>query len=89
MKKNIKKIIYGLFALAIINPFQTLAMTKTETIYSNLNYDGSVSKTIINTHLSNLNKGEVVDYSNLDNIKNLNGNEKLMNFLLVLLLNII
>ena len=76
MKKNIKKIIYGLFALAIINPFQTLAMTKTETIYSNLNYDGSVSKTIINTHLSNLNKGEVVDYSNLDNIKNLNGNEK-------------
>lgn len=72
--KNLSKII--LILLILLIPFNIKAMTKTETVYSTLNYDGTVKNTTINTKLTNTIKGDVVDYSNLDNIKNLNGNEK-------------
>ena len=71
--KNIYK--YIIICICLI-PLNIHAMTKTETVYSTLSYDGSVKKTTINTKLSNIEKGDVVDYSNLDNIKNLNGDEK-------------
>lgn len=67
---------YILFLVLCFIPLNINAMTKTETVYSTLDYDGSVKKTIINTKLSSIDKGDIVDYSNLDNIKNLNGNEK-------------
>lgn len=72
-----KRLFCLLFTLIIcIIPLNINAMTKTETIYSILDYDGSVKKTTINTRLSNIDKGDIVDYSNLSDIKNLNGNEK-------------
>ena len=57
-------------------PFNINAMTKTETVYSILNNDGSVKKTTINTKLTNLEKGDITDYTNLENIKNINGNQE-------------
>ena len=64
-----------IFVICII-PLNINAMTKTETIYSTLDYDGSIKKTTINTRLSSIDKGDIVDYSNLSDIKNLNGDEK-------------
>lgn len=72
MRKFIKLvIIFGLFI-----PINTLAMTKTETVYSNLDLNGSVKKTTISTKLSDISKGDVVDVTKLSKIKNVNGYEK-------------
>lgn len=71
------KRLYILFILCFcLIPLNISAMSKTETVYSTLDYDGTIKKTTINTKLSNIEKGDVVDYSRLDDIKNLNGNEK-------------
>ena len=64
-----------IFCFCLI-PLNIRAMSRTETVYSTLDYDGTVKKTTINTKLSNIEKGDIVDYSRLDNIMNLNGNEK-------------
>lgn len=72
MRKFIKLvIIFGLFI-----PINTFAMTKTETVYSNLDLNGSVKKTTISTKLSDISKGDVVDVTKLSKIKNVNGYEK-------------
>ena len=73
MRKYIKLVIV-LFGLFI--PINTLAMTKTETVYSNLDLNGSVKKTTVSTKLSDTSKGDVVDYTKLSKIKNVNGYEK-------------
>lgn len=72
------KKVFGIFIIGCICllPFNIKAMTKTETVYSILNYDGTVKKTTINTKLTNLEKGDITDYTNLENIKNINGNQK-------------
>ena len=64
------------FASIIMSPLSSYALTKTETVYSNLNANGSVNTTNINVSLTDLEEGEVVDYSKLDDIKNVNGEEK-------------
>lgn len=64
------------FASIIMSPLSSYALTKTETVYSNLNANGSVNTTNINVSLTDLEEGEVVDYSRLDDIKNVNGEEK-------------
>ena len=75
--KNINKIIsLSLATVLLANPFNAFALTKTETIYSTLGYNGNVKKTVINTKLSDISKGDVVDYTNLSDIKNINGREK-------------
>ena len=51
------------------------ALTKDETIYTKLNSDGSVSTYIVSEHIS----GEGNDKSRLNNIKNVNGDEKYTN----------
>lgn len=71
--KNIYKIIILLCVCFI--PLNIKAMNKTETVYSTINYKGEVKKTIVNTKLTSIDKGDIVDYSSLENIKNLNGNE--------------
>ena len=76
MKKIYKVMSMSIITAILINPISTFALTKTETVYSNLNSDGSVKSTVVNTKLSNLNEGEVIDYTKLDEIKNLNGKEK-------------
>ena len=75
--KNINKVIsLSLATVLLANPFNTFALTKTETIYSTLGVSGNVKKTTINTKLTDISKGDIEDYTYLENIKNLNGHEK-------------
>ena len=74
MKLN-KKISLIALVLILSNPLNTFALTKTETVYTTLKNTGEVEKTDINVSLSKLSEGEVIDYTNLDNIKNINGEE--------------
>ena len=76
MKKIYKVMSLGMISTLLLNPITTFALTKTETVYSNLDYKGNISKTTINVELKDLEKGEIVDYTNLDNIENINGKEK-------------
>ena len=76
MKKINKAMTLSAASMLLLNPVSAFAMAKNETIYSTLNYDGVVKKTTINTRLSELEKGSVVDYTKLDDIKNINGREK-------------
>jgi len=75
--KNINKVISLSLAIVLLaNPFNAFALTKTETIYSTLGVSGNVKKTTINTKLTDISKGDIEDYTYLENIKNLNGHEK-------------
>ena len=76
MKKIYKVMSMSLITAMLVNPISTYALTKTESVYSNLNTDGSFKNTVVNTKLSNIDKGEIIDYTRLDSIKNLNGKEK-------------
>ena len=75
--KNMNKVISSiLISSMLLTPISTFALTKEETIYANLNYDGKVEKTTVNNHLSNLNKGTITDDTELQKILNINGKEK-------------
>ena len=76
MKKSWNKVIASIATIALLNPTSIYAMTKTETIYANLKQDGTVNKTSVNVGLKDLTKGDVIDYTNLEEIKNINGQEK-------------
>ena len=76
MKKFNQVMTLSVATMLLLNPASVFAMTKNETIYSTLNYNGVIEKTPINTRLSDLEKGSVVDYTKLDYIKNINGREK-------------
>ena len=52
------------------------ALNKSESVYANLNNDGSLKSTIVSEHLYNIDKEEIIDRSILKNIKNINGDEK-------------
>ena len=76
MKKFNQVMTLSVATMLLLNPASVFAMTKNETIYSTLNYNGVIEKTTINTRISDLEKGSVVDYTKLDDIKNINGREK-------------
>ena len=68
--------IITVFALGFITASPVLAYTKDETVYGKLTNDGSNYSTIVNEHLKNANKTEILrDMSDLLNIKNINGEE--------------
>ncbi|UKI57164.1 MAG: hypothetical protein L6V81_07225 [Clostridium sp.] len=58
MKK--RKFLAGILIGAML-PLTIFGATKDETVYSRLESDGSVSKTIVSNHLSNLDKGSYND----------------------------
>lgn len=60
----------------LIQPFTACAYTKTESIYANLNANGVVQKSSVSVQLSELEEGDIIDYSYLESITNTNGNEK-------------
>lgn len=60
----------------ILSPISTLALEKKETVYTNLNYNGSITKTVVNNHLYLEDKGTVEDETELKDILNINGDEK-------------
>ncbi|MCI8575424.1 MAG: hypothetical protein HFI09_03040 [Bacilli bacterium] len=59
-----------------LSPLSVSAMEKTETVYSNLNPDGSTYKTVVSSHLSWLDEGNIEDESELKEILNINGDEE-------------
>ena len=75
--KNFKKIFISFSLISLLfQPLSIYALEKSEMIYSNLNYNGEVKSTDINVSLTNLDSGDIVDYTYLENIKNINGREK-------------
>ena len=73
MKKKLFGIALLLMGLGTIN---VNALSKTETVYANLDNTGSIKNTNISVQLTNLDKGDILDYSKLEDIKNVNGEEK-------------
>lgn len=76
-KKIIKKALcLTLIFTSVITNINVYALTKNETVYTILNADGSIKKTTINEHLINDEKLDTIyDYTDLNNIVNINGNE--------------
>ena len=65
------------FIVSLASISNVYAVTKKETVYSKLNYDGSVKSTLVNNQIINSNKDdEILDYSELDDIVNINNNSK-------------
>jgi len=62
--------------LILLSPISVFGLTKTETIYSNLDSNGNIKNTNVSVGLTKLDKGDVIDYTKLEDIKNVNGEEK-------------
>jgi putative membrane protein len=77
MKTNVLKkvIVWSLIASLFMEATPVWALTKNETIYANINSDGSPKKTIVSEHISDNGNNILVDKSKLENIKNVNGKE--------------
>ena len=75
--KNMKKIsglLIGLLATTVI-PVNAASITKNEIVYSKLNTDGSINRTIVTDRIDNIDKLEnITDYSDLKNIIDLSDN---------------
>ena len=70
------KILGSLAILTLTIPLSTEALSKSETVYSKLNSDGSLKNIYVNEHLINNDKLSTIDdYSDLKGIINLNGSE--------------
>lgn len=78
MNNKIKKIASSILLLTVtLYSFPIYALTKDETVYTKLNSDGSIKNTVVNTHLNNTEKQNMLnDETELLNILNINGNEK-------------
>lgn len=76
VKSFIKKgIVYLLLISTIVYTTPVWALTKKESVYAKLNSDGSTKSIIASEHLTNI-ENDIVDKSKLENITNVNGNEK-------------
>ena len=67
MNKKIFKL--GVFLLTISLPFHTLALNKTEMITSVIDSKGNVIKSNAQIELKDLEKGDILDESTLEDIK--------------------
>ena len=73
-KATIGAMVFGI--LVCSNPVNALALTKNETVYSKLNYDGSVKNILVNEQLINNSKLDVLeDYSELSDILNISNDK--------------
>lgn len=76
MNKKVKKAIIGSFVLLSLCTTPVHALSKNETVYSKLEYNGKLKTTFVNEHLINDEKLENInDYSELKDILNINGDE--------------
>lgn len=74
--KKSKKVVATMLVISMMMiPTSTFALTKEETVYFKLNDNGSVKNVLVNEHLMNdENKETLDDYSDLENILNINSN---------------
>lgn len=74
--KRKKKIIPAILLMGfVLLPFSVSALSKEETVYAKLNSDGTTKSIVVNEHLKNKEeKNELIDYSDLENITNINSN---------------
>jgi putative membrane protein len=80
MKRFIKKIMgLGVIVGLLFETFPVWALVKDETIYAKLDNNGQVNKVIISEHLQGTGDKQTFDRSKLDEIKNVNGDEKFTN----------
>ena len=77
MNKYIKIISLLLIVAILFTPSTIFAFNKKEEIYVNLDSKGTPIKNIVNNTLTDIGIKNETDYSNLKNIKNLTGDEKL------------
>ncbi len=74
-KKMTKSIAILLIISLVCTPISTFALGKEETVYAKLNSDGNVKTMLVNEHLvNNENLETIEDYTDLENILNINGN---------------
>ena len=79
MKKIFKKIlVYTLIGCILFQGTGVYALNKDESVYVKLNEKGEVQSSSITEHLYDYNEKEINDKSILSNIKNINGNGKLV-----------
>jgi putative membrane protein len=76
MKKSQKLLNLTLITGLALSPLSVSALQKTETVYSNLNSDGTPYKTVVSSHLSWIDDGDIEDDSELKDILNINGEEE-------------
>ena len=77
MKNVFKKLIaYTLIFCELFQVTGVYALTKDENVYAKLNENGKVQSTSVTEHLSNYNTKTINDKTILNDIKNINGNEK-------------
>ena len=76
MNKTIKRINISILSIICLMPINAFAYTKTESVFNDLNNDGSINKTIVTNHICSKTKEEYIDDSELNDIINLNGNEE-------------
>ncbi len=80
MKKSIlkKATIWSLIGALMLQATPVWALKKDETVYTKLNSNGEVNNVIVSEHLSGSDE-DYVDMTNLENIKNVNGDETYKN----------
>ena len=77
MKNSIKKILVSILVCSqLFNPTIVFALNKDESVYVKLDSDGKVNEVKVSEHLSNYSGKKFTDKTGLNNIKNVNGNEK-------------
>ncbi len=77
MTNVFKKAIPLTVALTMMSSVPVMAYEKNETVYTKINSDGTVTYQMVNEHLTSNKKETIKDYSDLTDIKNTSGNEKM------------
>jgi len=75
MKRKNKITLALLIGSYLLSPLQVLALTKNETIYSNLDWNGTPSKTTVSNHLTFIGTDSIEDETELKDILNITGKE--------------
>ena len=77
MKKFVKIFMsFGIITGLLLEAFPVWALTKDESIYAKLDNNGQVNKVIVSEHLQGTGEKETTDKSRLEEIENINGDEK-------------
>lgn len=74
--KKINKTCLTVILGIILTPASTFAITKNETIYSHIDYNGNPYNTTVSNQLIINQEQEILDYTELKDILNISGNEK-------------